>query len=730
MADSWKFFPELENIAAANPGIAQSFKSEVVELLLANHCNSKTKSIIFATSEYDHGPRSRWNDEMDPQFVLEHELGNESHWEGGTPPSANLGESALNAGEPIKRKRGRPRKIPPPQELPAALVPGALKSKERKFNATRKNGEVFTPSWICSMQNMIAWNLLGIGVADFMDPDVSEELAMLAIDAKVVEPFCGEAPYLAFLYDVVEGKSIHNKDKFGILDAKLRMAATLARRCAKGCEGKESDVAKWRELALQALKSVYAFDSKGDNVFLARRNLLRTLVHADEDFTGAPTDPEFLMEALRIISRNVWQMEAVGLAIPLQGLDHYNLGLLGASTQPNKAPGNWMRRSRSPIRITDWQKGTEIPLNKICAMADKGKRRFFDLAVGNPPYQLINRGKGYGSNPVYHIFIDLARELAAKGTLIHPARFLFNAGKTPREWNERMLADPAFKIEKYWDKSKDVFPSVLIMGGLVISSWDVANLGEPTGSFMGHPLVKSILQKVKAKDGFLPFSPLVHPRQLHRMATAEALAMREEAGATIAQMPLTKKETKGLPSNAFISLKERFRMEPPQDAEDGQWLHVQGMIKRKRTSRWTRRELMLPEPTTDMYKVLVPKSNGNPAVGRAGRTMVIGLPVVAEPGEIHTDTFLTIGGFATREEAEACLKYIKSRFARTLISTLKVTQDNARKTWANVPLQNFGKGSDIDWNQGVDAIDEKLFEKYGLTREERSFLMEAVREMG
>ena len=95
----------------------------------------------------------------------------------------------------------------------------------------------------------------------------------------------------------------------------------------------------------------------------------------------------------------------------------------------------------------------------------------------------------------------------------------------------------------------------------------------------------------------------------------------------------------------------------------------------------------------------------------------------------HTLTFLSIGSFNTRFEAEALLKYIKSRFARVLLGILKVTQDNPQSTWKYVPLQNFTESSDIDWSKSVDDIDQQLYCKYGFNDEEISFIEEKVQRM-
>lgn len=103
-------------------------------------------------------------------------------------------------------------------------------------------------------------------------------------------------------------------------------------------------------------------------------------------------------------------------------------------------------------------------------------------------------------------------------------------------------------------------------------------------------------------------------------------------------------------------------------------------------------------------------------------TTVLGKSVVAPPGVGCTQTFITIGAFDTCEEAENCNKYIQSKFARALLSTLKVTQHNPPKKWRNVPLQDFTADSDIDWRRPIWEVDEQLYRKYHLTDAEINFI--------
>ncbi|MGN0756425.1 MAG: restriction endonuclease, partial [Treponema sp.] len=104
-------------------------------------------------------------------------------------------------------------------------------------------------------------------------------------------------------------------------------------------------------------------------------------------------------------------------------------------------------------------------------------------------------------------------------------------------------------------------------------------------------------------------------------------------------------------------------------------------------------------------------------------------PIVGEPIVGSTTTFLSVGKFSTKEEAENCMKYIKTKFARAMLGTLKVTQDNPRETWANVPLQDFTPNSDIDWSQSIAQIDHQLYKKYNLSQAEIDFIEKNVKAM-
>ena len=339
----------------------------------------------------------------------------------------------------------------------------------------------------------------------------------------------------------------------------------------------------------------------------------------------------------------------------------------------------------------------------------------FDAIVGNPPYQTMATGDASGSDPIYHLFIDVACKLGKKVTFIHPGRFLFNAGKTPKDWNEQMLNDEHFRIVRYWTNSSDVFPSVDIKGGVAVTFWDKNKTFEKIGTFIVHSELRSILKKVKTDD-FSSFADLVYPRTLYRFTD---VLYKENPWAV--ERP-SKGHLYDMSSNVFRLFPELFLDEKPNDGNE--YASIYGLDNKKRNYKWIKKSYVKVPDNFDFYKVLVPAANGSGAIGEVLSTPVIGQPVIG-----HTETFLSIGKFNTQEEAENCMKYVKSKFARTMLGTLKITQHNIQETWANVPLQDFSEGSDISWTGTVEEIDRQLYAKYGLSVDEIAFIEEKVREM-
>lgn len=343
-----------------------------------------------------------------------------------------------------------------------------------------------------------------------------------------------------------------------------------------------------------------------------------------------------------------------------------------------------------------------------------GKNVKINAIVGNPPYQEVNEGKGNGANPLYHLFIDLGRQLSPRGTMIHPARFLFKAGKTPKDWDEKILSDPHFKVVDYWVKSIDVFNNVDVKGGIATTMWDENIKCGPIGFFSPYPEIKSILKKVQSNSQE-SLADIVYPRDLYKLTEQ---FYKENPWAEGRQ---SQGHRFDIGSSIFEVFPEVFLDENPRNAG---YIGIYGLEGRERVTKWVKRNYIKLPNNIDKYKVFVPKSNGTGAIGEVLSTPVIGVPVIG-----HTLTFLSIGSFDKAPYAEACLKYIKTRFARLLLGTLKVTQDNPKDTWANVPMQDFSENSDIDWSKSVAEIDQQLYAKYKLSDKEISFIESMIKPM-
>ena len=340
-----------------------------------------------------------------------------------------------------------------------------------------------------------------------------------------------------------------------------------------------------------------------------------------------------------------------------------------------------------------------------------GEKVEFGAIVGNPPYQ--ENSKDTSDKPIYPMFMDLSHYLSYLVCLITPARFLFNAGKTDKSWNLKMLNDKHLKVSKYIAKSTDTFPDVDIKGGLAITERNKTASFGAIDTFSAFPELNIILHKVKKSKDFVGLDKSVVLQ--NKFNLQKLYQDHPEFKNIIGSNGKEKRLTTPIFSQLSVFTDSK------QTENDVQIL---GLIKNKREYKWINRNYLEEHKNLDYYKVIVPASNGTGAIGEILSTPLIGEPLIGV-----TQSFITIGTFDCYEEANAAYKYIKSRFARTMLGTLKITQHNHTETWANVPLQDFTSSSDIDWSKSIDDIDQQLYRKYGLNDEEIAFIEEKVQRM-
>lgn len=340
----------------------------------------------------------------------------------------------------------------------------------------------------------------------------------------------------------------------------------------------------------------------------------------------------------------------------------------------------------------------------------------FDFIIGNPPYQdeVVGEQKSFAP-PIYHLFIDETYKISDRVMLIHPARFLFNAGSTPKAWNQKMLDDPSLKVLFYEADGTKVFPGTDIKGGIAITYHDKKQNFGAIKTFTAFEELNSILKKIYSLTHLTQTIDSIIETQL-RFNLKTLYEHHPEYKNTLGS------EGKDSRFRNNIFDKVAIFTDSPNSADD---IKVLGVIKNKRVWKYISQKYVdMTHRNVRKYKVLVPRANGSGALGEVLSTPLIGTPLIG-----YTQTFIGIGSLDTEQEANALLKYIKSKFARCMLGVLKVTQDNDRGVWKYVPLQNFSSSSDIDWLKSIPEIDKQLYAKYGLNKAEIDFIETHVKEM-
>ena len=630
------------------------------------------------------------------------------------------------------------------------IKPRIAKEQEKQSQRTKSRAEVFTPSWLCNQMNNDldeAW----FGRRDVFNTEIvaddgantwtptSDPIEFpkskghgwrAYVEATRLEITCGEAPFVCSRYDTVTGDELPVSERVGFLDRKLRVVTE-----------KTKTRKEWVRRALDALRATYGFEYQGDNLLIARVNVLETFVeHLRERWGSGPQQDE-LEQAAWIVSWNFWQMNGFTDAVPTNKMGAEVESTLGTFEEPEPEPmqpslfdlfddmfadetteetKEEEPRETVPLCVIyDWQNGEPFEFATLKGKAAAMGKKFYAV-IGNPPYQEQTDSESTRMPPIYHEFMEQSYRVSDKVELITPARFLFNAGYTPKAWNRKMLDDPHVKVLDYKQKSEEVFPNTDIKGGVAVTLRDAdADFGA-ISIFTAYNELNSIVKKTLANStSFL--NDIVYPALSYKATTA----MTEEHRELLPRMKSKADpdpQSLRLRTNAFENLHELFYESKPDDGSS--YIEMLGLVAGKRVYRWVDSRYIDSPDNLNFYKVMLPKSNGSGALGEVLSTPLIGQPLIG-----HTQTFISVGRFEDRQQAENCLKYIKSKYSRTMLGVLKITQDNPPEKWKYVPLQDFTSASDIDWTQSVADIDRQLYAKYGLDDEEIQFIESHVKEM-
>lgn len=342
----------------------------------------------------------------------------------------------------------------------------------------------------------------------------------------------------------------------------------------------------------------------------------------------------------------------------------------------------------------------------------------FYAVVGNPPYQAEKDDNGR-QPPIYDRFMDEVYNVGERVELVTPARFLFNAGQTPSNWNEKMLADEHLRVLRYEADSSKVFPNTDIKGGIAVTLRDSTRTYSPVGVFTVHEKLNSIINKVNALAGDAPrLDSLFASQRCYKFSDQFYV---ENADDPVVRKALEKGPRIKIVSSLMQKLPKVFiDKEVPDEGE----VVFLGRIENRRQKRCIARRFLQENAYLDSYKLLIPEANNSGAYGET-----LADPLVGCPGEGTSDTFLNVGPFQTPDEAWHLRSYYKTKFFRALLGAKKVTQHSPSQVWRTIPLQDFTSESDIDWSKPIADIDRRLYAKYGLDDSEIEFIETHVKEM-
>ena len=332
----------------------------------------------------------------------------------------------------------------------------------------------------------------------------------------------------------------------------------------------------------------------------------------------------------------------------------------------------------------------------------------FDVIIGNPPYQLSDDGFGTSAAPIYQHFVEQAKALEPRYlSMVIPARW-FAGGKGLDEFRESMLTDDRLRSIDDYLSASDVFPGVGLKGGICFFLWDRENPGPclVTTHFKDEaPSTASRQLLEEGVDVFIRFN--------EGLSILKKVVAVESGQTHSLSLPESKRFDRMVSSRKPFGLETTFKGKVAKRAGDLLVYQNGG------TGYVARSSIASGTHLIDKWKVFT----GRAAPGTGNRDTyphrILSTPFVGEPGAISSETYLCIGPFDSKSQAESVLSYLSCRLTRLLILLHKPSQDTTRKVYTFVPTQKWTRR----WT------DEDLYAKYGISAGEIAFIEKVVRPM-
>lgn len=332
----------------------------------------------------------------------------------------------------------------------------------------------------------------------------------------------------------------------------------------------------------------------------------------------------------------------------------------------------------------------------------------FDVIIGNPPYQLDDGGgNGSSASPIYQKFVDQAKALNPRLlTMIIPSRW-FTGGKGLDDFRESMLSDGHIRRLEDFPISADVFPKNGPKGGVCVFVWDRENTGgcDVTTHFQGEVSTTNRSLLEPGADVFVRFN--------------EGLSVLRKVAVVDGNLPGTLELPMDRRFARIVSVRKPFGFASTYRGRSAGAKGDVKILQKGGIGYVGHEDIKSGTGLVDAWKIYV----GFAAPGTGDKDTyphrIISTPFIGEPGTVCTETYLCIGPFKSRGEAESALSYISCRLTRFLILLHKPSQNTTRHVYTFVPTQ--------DWKRRWTDVD--LYAKYNLSSKEIEFIEKIVRPM-
>jgi len=325
----------------------------------------------------------------------------------------------------------------------------------------------------------------------------------------------------------------------------------------------------------------------------------------------------------------------------------------------------------------------------------------FDVIIGNPPYQMTGGGGGTNDSSIYHLFVDQATRLEPRYiSMVIPSRWMAG-GRGMDEFRKTMLGDRHLSTLVDYPNSAQVFPGVDLKSGVCYFLWDREHDGDCAVTLVRNDVV-------------------IGPT--NRALNEYDVFIRDERAAAILKKVLEKKEPSFeelLTGDTPFGLATNFKAFRPGDPGEGEVKVYASSNAGRRSGAMLGSLITKNTHLIDAWKVLAPQAGPGNSGGHVLPDMVLGIPSVAEPHSVCTQTWIVAGPLKSRKDADVVAGYLRTAFVRFLVSLRKISQHAMRGVYHWVPQQS--------WTQVWS--DEALYKKYGLTEDEIAFINTMIRPM-